>query len=59
MMGFNEYHFFDHNDLPLLGVELKYEGYETEKKRTQIFLRLTHATEQPGRERWRSSSWDL
>lgn len=32
------------------GVELKIEGYETEKNWAQIFLRLSHATEQPGRE---------
>lgn len=39
------------------GVELKMEGYESEK--AQIFVRFSCATEQPDREGWGSSSWDL
>lgn len=59
MTSFNEHHLFDHKGLPLLGVELKIKGYETGKNLAQIFLRLCCTTGEPGRERCRSSSWDL
>ena len=52
MMGFNECSCFDHKVFPLLGgAELKTEGCEAGKNWSQILARLTHATEQPGRER--------